>query len=170
MTASIARFASTRLSKKTRPLRLWANGTVFRSREESDNKLAVEESLQSGVEIFGNDGMAIEIELLYLLLESLKVLGINRTSKPKLLIGHTLLMKMILANIKSEMKDEVYQALINLDIIRINGLKIIEKDRDKLHKVQKIRGNPSQVIDRLKDIYGENRILKSGCPIFFIIL
>ena len=169
MTASIARFASTRFSKKERPLRLWANGTVFKSREESDGKIAIEESLQSGVELFGSEGMEIEIELLYLLLESLKVLDINKTYKPKLLIGHTLLMQMILAKLGNQLKEKVKEALINFDLIEINNFNISESERNTLLMIQKLRGSPENTINSLRNIYGNNNILESLERLFKII-
>ena len=50
MTASIARAACTRLASRSRPLRLWASGTVFQSRSADEGGQFIEENLHSGVE------------------------------------------------------------------------------------------------------------------------
>ena len=56
MTASIARAACTRFADRQRPLRLWASGTVFRTRSADEGGQCIEENLQSGVELFGVSG------------------------------------------------------------------------------------------------------------------
>ena len=71
MTASIARAACTRFANRQRPLRLWASGTVFRTRSADEGGQCIEENLQSGVELFGVSGSEAEMELLSLLMLSL---------------------------------------------------------------------------------------------------
>tara|TARA_Y100001968_G_C19085130_1_gene584904 strand:+ start:193 stop:684 length:492 start_codon:yes stop_codon:yes gene_type:complete len=69
MTTSIARAASTRLINRPRPLRLWANGTIFKNNAAIEGGTNIEENQQSGVELFGIKSINAEIELLSLLLD-----------------------------------------------------------------------------------------------------
>ena len=103
MTASIARVASTRFSNRPRPLRLWSSGLIFKSKEVKERGIYIEETLQSGVELFGIKEITAEIELLTLLLDSLKTIRINTSYKTKLLIGHTAIMDLILKGFTNKM-------------------------------------------------------------------
>ena len=107
MTASIARAACTRLASRPRPLRLWASGTVFQSRSADEGGLNIEENLHSGVELFGEPGIEAEMELLSLLLASVETLDLEEEQRPHLLIGHTALMDLVLAQFEGESKEAI---------------------------------------------------------------
>ncbi|ABX08792.1 ATP phosphoribosyltransferase regulatory subunit [Prochlorococcus marinus] len=169
MTASIARAASTRYVAEPRPLRLWASGTIFKSREESDGKIVIDESLQSGVELFGIEGMEIEVELLYLLIESLKKLNIDESSMPILLINHISLMELIISKFSKSSKEKVTDILSNFDLIEIEKLELDFDERNTLKLLQELRGSPRNVIKTLESLYGNNKILDSLTKIFNII-
>jgi len=71
MTASIARAAGTRMAGRSRPLRLWYTGPIYRSRQSdggSSSGQQIVEELQSGVELLGGASAADDSELLRLLL------------------------------------------------------------------------------------------------------
>ena len=67
LTAPIARAACTRLASQPRPLRLWSEGTIFRSWLGEGGAQRIQEQLQSGVELLGEPSAAAEAELLRLL-------------------------------------------------------------------------------------------------------
>ncbi len=169
MTASIARAAATRFALKERPLRLWACGTIFKSREESDGKIIVDENLHSGVELIGEEGMEIEVELLYLLIESLKKLNIQKESNPTLLISHTSLIRIILEKYNQVIKTKIKTILTNYDLIGLDKLDIDNDDKQGLKATLELRGSPSTVIETLRGIYGDNNVLKSLDNLFNII-
>ena len=81
ITASIVRAASTRFNEYERPLRFWSTGTSFKCNQSIDGGFDIEESFQSGVELIGTKAINAEIELLSLLIESLKVIEINHKYK-----------------------------------------------------------------------------------------
>ena len=166
MTTSICRAASTRLKTKPRPLRIWAKGTVFKNKEFREGNTYIEECQQTGVELFGVKSIYAEIELLSLLLESLKTLGLKRSLNTTILIGHTELMELILLNYKPDIRNQVKEMLINFDQIGISKLQIEDSIKNELYKVNKCRGNPNQVLNELEKIYGNVQIIEKVRNLF----
>ncbi len=169
MTASIARTACTRLAKKKRPLRLWASGTIFETRETIEQGLCIEENLVCGVELFGVKGIEAELELLSLLNQSLETLELKNLDNPILLIGHTALMDLILKDFHGKIKEEAKKALLRYDRLSIEKLNIEKDQKNWLIQFQNTRGNPTDVIKTLKTIYGESEVLRSLERMFLMI-
>ncbi len=170
MTASIARMSTTRLAHKKRPLRLWCSGTIFKSKYDSDGKFIVEENINSGVELIGKKGMAIELELLYLLLECLNNLQINQNEKPILLIGHSNLFSLITEKINEKHRKKIERILSEYDLIKLRDLEINKETKDNLIQILKTRGNPTEVIDILESIYGNKEIFEELKRLFTLII
>ncbi len=158
MTASIARAACTRFSQRPRPLRLWAEGTTFESRLSAEGSLCIEENLVSGVELFGIKDISAEMELLSLLLKALEVLKIE-SGKPKLLIGHTALMDMLLSPFKNQQKEHIRKALIHYNRLELEQLDIGKKEKEHLLDLQKLRGLPLNILNRLASTFEETDVL-----------
>ena len=169
MTASIARAASTRFANSPKPLRLWSAGIIFRNKQGIERGTYIEERLQSGVELFGVKEISAEIELLLLLLESYRILNLNKNYKPTLLIGHTKLFDLILSEIEPKLKNLTKDVLTRYDKIGINKLNIDYKQKNKLSKIIDLRGEPLKVINELKEIYGPNKILDKLIRLFKVI-
>ena len=169
MTTSISRAASTRLEKRPRPLRIWSKGTIFKNKEVGEGISYIEESQQTGIELFGVKSITAEIELLSLLLESLKALNLNKSLKPTLLIGHTELMELILSKYDNINKNKIKIILTNLDQIEIKNLDVEEITKQVLNKVSKCRGVPTNVLNELENIYGREEILEKVRKLFKII-
>lgn len=169
MTASIARAACTRLSKRPRPLRLWSAGTVFKCRESVEGGISIEENLHSGVEIFGVKGMEAEMELLSLLLKSVDILELNNIKKPVLLIGHTSLMDLILCQLETAQKAIIRKSLIEYNRLGLELQGTEANTLDYLLKIQGIRGLPTKVISSLSKIFSEESVLDSLRRIFEFI-
>ena len=169
LTTSIARAASTRLINRPRPLRLWTQGTVFESKEYIAIGSYIEESLQTGVELFGIKDINAEIELLSLLLDCLKSLQLDDYLKPTLLIGHKKIMDLILNRFDKSKRKEIKSILSNYDKLSINKLMIGEDLKNEIHRVNEIRGEPNSVLDELQNIYGDNEIIRELSKLFKII-
>ena len=159
MTASIARAACTRLSQKARPLRLWAAGTVFESKPSFDGSIFIEEELKSGVELLGIKSIAAELELLSLLLQATKKIQTNSINKPKLLIGHTALMEIILRPYKGEIKSKIHKSLTQFNRLELNNLQISHENKEKLFNLLSFRGKPSEVLDKLEEEFGKEQTI-----------
>ena len=169
MTVCIARAASTRLSKKPRPLRLWASGTVFQSKESVEGGLCIEENLQSGIELLGEKEVSAEMELLSILLKSMQTINLTKANEPVLLIGHTGIMDIILSSINEEEKELIRGYLVRYDKYNLE-IKCKELNLNNTFlKIQSLRGNPIDVIDNLESLYGSQEILDNLKRIFSLL-
>ena len=154
MTASIARAACTRLASRPRPLRLWASGTVFQSRAADEGGQCIEENLQTGVELFGVAPIEAEMELLSLLMAALERLELQQEHHPRLLMGHTGLMDLLLSPVAPERRDDVRTALIQFDRLGLEALDLDTELQTTLLSLLDCRGAPSDVLDRLTACFG----------------
>ena len=154
MTASIARAASTRLASRPRPLRLWASGTVFQSRSADEGGMCIEENLQSGVELFGVRGVEAEMELLALLIAAVEKLDLGAGHQPKLLIGHTALMDLVLSPYQGDRKDAIRTALTRYDRLAIEAMDLPQVDRARLLLHLDSRGRPDLQLRELEKRFG----------------
>ncbi len=161
MTASIARAACTRLSERPRPLRLWATGTVFESKQADEGGIRIEEKLKSGVELFGVKEVSAEMELLSLLLKSLEALEINQENKPQILIGHTEIMDLILKPLSNKERIQVKRLLIEYDHLSLERLNIKQDILDTILNFIQLRGLPNQIIQTLKQEFGKSTVLNN---------
>ncbi len=159
MTASIARAACTRLAQRPRPLRLWAAGTVFESRTADEGGLCIEENLQSGVELFGVEDISAEMELLSLLFSALGTLKLNKSNKPRLLVGHTALMDLILLPYEDDLRNKIRTALIHYDRLALENLQLTKDQFENLINKLECRGEPTEVLERLKNVFGQQSVL-----------
>ncbi len=169
ITASIVRAASTRFKDYERPLRFWSTGTSFKSNHGIDGGIDIEESFQSGVELIGTKAINAEIELLSLLIESLKILGIDKEYKTTLLIGNTYLLKLILSSLDVSNIDRIKEILCDLDYIALKNLEIDQEQKKFINKIMNMRGDPEKILKKLKDIYGSNKYIENSYELFKII-
>jgi len=169
ITASIVRAASTRFKEYERPLRFWSTGTSFKCNQNIDGGIDIEESFQSGVELIGTKAINAEIELLSLLIESLKVIEIDQKYKMTLLIGNTYLLGLILSSFNSNIIDQIKDILCDLDYIALRTLDINDEQRNFIKKIMNMRGTPEKVLTSLKKIYGSNSYIDNLKELFTII-
>ena len=154
MTASIARAACTRLASRPRPLRLWASGTVFQSRAADEGGQCIEENLQSGVELFGVAPIEAEMELLSLLMAAVERLDLQAQHQPRLLMGHTGLMDLLLSPVPPSQREAVRTALIQFDRLGLEAIALAPELRVTLLSLLDCRGTPIEVLDRLTSCFG----------------
>ena len=158
MTASIARAACTRLATRPRPMRLWASGTVFRSRAADEGGQCIEENLQSGVELFGVAAIEAEMELLSLLMASIAALKLDPSTRPRLLLGHTQLMELILSPYQGSKRDAVRSALIHFDRLAVETMELLPNERQTLLALMECRGTPTDVLQQLQQLFGQQPV------------
>jgi len=169
ITASIVRAASTRFNEYERPLRFWSTGTSFKCNQSIDGGIDIEESFQSGVELIGTKAINAEIELLSLLIESLKTIDIDQKYKMTLLIGNTYLLELILRSFDSTRIDQIKNILCDLDYIALSKLDIKDEQRIFIKKILNMRGKPESILSDLKNIYGSNSYIENLKELFNII-
>ena len=160
MTASIARAACTRFAGRSRPLRLWASGTVFGSRVADEGGQCIEETLQSGVELFGARGIGAEMELLSLLMSAVTVLGLQPHQQPRLLLGHTKLMDLILDPFQDAVRSSARRMLVQFDRVGLDQLSISDRERCRLLELLNYRGEPMAVLALLSKRFGKQAVLE----------
>ena len=160
LTASIARAACTRLMERQRPLRLWSCGTVFESRIADEGGQCIEENLHCGVELFGGLGVESELELFSLLLASLKGLNLNATHQPKLLIGHTSLMELLLEPFASKQRHRIRTCLSQYDRLGLQELGLGNAAHENLAYWLDRRGTPQEILNSLNEQYPNQEVLK----------
>jgi ATP phosphoribosyltransferase regulatory subunit len=166
MTASIARAACTRLKDRPRPLRLCACGTIFESRTAEEGGLCIEEKLHSGVELFGVKDLAAELELLTLLLEAMNALSLLGEHQPKLLIGHTALMELVLAPFEQPMREDIRTCLIQYDRLGLEAMGLDSSDLKRLVNLLDCRGTPKTILDLLGEHFGSQAVLNDLNRVF----
>ena len=169
ITASIVRAASTRFNEYERPLRFWSTGTSFKCNQSLDGGIDIEESFQSGVELIGTKAINAEIELLSLLIESLKVIEIDQKYKMTLLIGNTYLLELILSSLDSNNIEQIKDIFCDLDYIGLSKLNVQEEQRLFIKKIMNMRGDPENILTSLKNIYGSNAYIHDLENLFNII-
>ena len=170
LTASIARAACTRLLERQRPLRLWSCGTVFESRTADEGGQCIEENLHCGVELFGGLGVESELELFSLLLASLKSLSLDKIHQPRLLIGHTSLMELLLEPFELRQRNQIRACLSQYDRLGLQELGLANDAHDNLAYWLDRRGTPQEILHALDAQYPNQEVLKQLVRLFTHLL
>ncbi len=160
MTASIVKLISTRLINKRRPLRLWNNGIIFEKKEGYKNSKKLNEKIQSGIELIGYDTQFPEIEIINILFESINSLKLKNDSKLVLLVSNTTIMDLILNKYGKNNQEQIKKSMVNLDLDGLNKLDIDDNSKKVLKNLIFTRGNPMEVINHLKEVFGNSKILE----------
>ena len=151
ITASVARAACTRLAGRSRPLRLWYEGSVFQ-REEIGGHERVQEELQSGIELIGAPGLAGDGELVAVLLDACRQLPFHPDHRPTLLLGHRALFSALLADFPQPQQAGLRQALSRYDVLQLQALHLSNVDRQRAQELLRVRGEPEAVLDTLSAV------------------
>lgn len=148
LTASIARAAATRLTGASYPQRLYYNANVFRQ----DRKSALgsqHEFYQAGVELIGAGGAIADAEILLLLGDCVRRLGIERWS---LVLGEAGFTRSLLDPFPAPMRDRVRHAIAHLDRVAIEHLPLSDSLRDRALFLMDLRGRPEDVLQRVAQL------------------
>jgi ATP phosphoribosyltransferase regulatory subunit len=148
LTASIARTAVTRMAGATLPLRLYYNANVFRRLAEYSHNRQ-QEFYQSGVELLGTGGLLADAEILLLLRDCLQRLGLHEWT---IVLGEAGLTRSILSSFPLGVRDQVRRAIAHLDRITLESLPLSPELRDRALLLLDLRGEPTQVLQRLASL------------------
>lgn len=154
LTASIARTAVTRLTGAY-PQRLYYNANVFRKAPEG-NHSGQQEFYQAGVELLGGSGLRADAEILLLLMDCLRNLGLGQLGKftpasatlpPwSLILGEAGLTRSLLSAFPQPLRDQVRHAIAHLDRITLETLPLSLELRDRALRLMDLRGKPADVL------------------------
>jgi ATP phosphoribosyltransferase regulatory subunit len=143
LTASIARAAVTRLAGVPYPQRLYYNANVFRQAERGSTRQ--HEFYQAGVELIGAGGVAADAEILLLLLESLRNLGLNDSA---IILGEAGLTRSLLSVFPAALRPAVRQAIAHLDRIGLEALPLSAEQQQRALLLFDLRGQPMDVLQQ----------------------
>ena len=145
LTASIARAAVTRMAGATHPLRLYYNANVFQRAAEGSYSRQ-QEFYQAGVELVGAGGLLADAEVLLLLLDCLRSLGLHQWS---VILGEAGLTRSLLSVFPLPLRAKVRQALARLDRMALETLPMSAELRERALLLLDLRGRPADVLQRL---------------------
>jgi len=148
LTASIARTAVTRMAGSTHPLRLYYNANVFRRASESGYSRQ-QEFYQAGVELVGAGGLLADAEVLLLVLDCLRNLGLQQWT---VILGEAGLTRSLLSIFPTALRDKVRQAIARLDRLTLEALPMSPALRERAMLLLDLRGRPADVLQRLATI------------------
>jgi ATP phosphoribosyltransferase regulatory subunit len=148
LTASIARTAVTRMAGVTYPQRLYYNANVFCRTPDSSHNSQLE-FYQAGVELLGSEGLLADSEVLLLLAECLKELGLHHW---QLILGEAEITQSLLSSFPVAERDRVRQAIAQLDRVTLETLPLSEELRARALLMLDLRGNPAEVIQKVAQL------------------
>ena len=169
MTTSIVKLTSTRLVNNKRPIRLFTNGIVFDKKQNNKKSFNLQEKLQSGIELIGYDTKYPEIEVINILFDAINNLNLKDDCNLSLLVSTTKIMDLILNKYKNNNFEEIKKSLVNFDQDKLSKLGIDDDDKNILKNLLFTRGEPLAIIKKLKNIYGNSKILDDVNFLFEIL-
>ncbi|MGF1485646.1 MAG: ATP phosphoribosyltransferase regulatory subunit [Prochloraceae cyanobacterium] len=149
LTASIARAAVTRMGDNTIPQRLCYRANVFRNPPQRSDRGRQLEFYQAGVELLFAGGLLADAEIILLLADCLDLLGVE---KWHLIMGEAELTRSLLSPIPASLQKQVRNCIANLDRVSIENLDISETMRDRALLLFDLRGNPTEVLQKVSTI------------------
>ena len=159
MTTSIVKLTSTRLLNKKRPIRLYNSGIVFNKIKSYKNTFKFQENFQSGIELISYDTQFPEIEVINLLFDAIHNINLIKSCNLTLLVSTTKIMDLILLNYKNNNYENIKKCMVNLDQELLNRLDINYNDKNLLKDLLFTRGEPENILKKIKNIYGKNNII-----------
>ena len=160
MTTSIVKLTSTRLLNKKRPIRLYNSGIVFNKKQSYKNTFKLQENLQSGIELISYDTQFPEIEVINILFNAIDNINLIDSCNLTLLVSTTKIMDLILLNYKNNNYEEIKKCMVNLDQESLDRLNIDKNDKAILKEILFTRGAPAIILQKLKNIYGNNNVIE----------
>ena len=160
LTASIARAACTRMADHPLPLRLWADGNIFRCLQGDAGRLCIHQQIQSGVELLGEPSLSADVELIRLLLAATGSLGLQPEHKPTLLMGHHGLLQALLEPLPAGLREPARAALTSFDRLSLQALEPQLGNSGQLLSLLELRGRPQQVLAQLQNRLGDMPLLQ----------
>ncbi len=159
MTTSIVKLTSTRLLNKKRPIRLYNSGIVFNKIQSYKNTFKFQENFQSGIELISYDTQFPEIEVINILFDAIHNINLIKNCNLTLLVSTTKIMDLILLNYKNNNYENIKKCMVNLDQELLNRLDIDYNDKTLLKDLLFTRGEPENILKKIKNIYGKNNVI-----------
>jgi len=153
LTMPIARLAASRFQDSPRPLKFSYLSSAFQSK--NSQSLSLKEKTQAGVELIGSASLESDLEMILLLLKTMKKVGV---AEPLIDVGHADLINEIFADLKiaEDEKNELRRLLAAKNKIGIkNYIKDIEltEDAEKvLLRLPSLFGDPKKVVKELENM------------------
>ncbi|HMA60095.1 MAG TPA: ATP phosphoribosyltransferase regulatory subunit [Halanaerobiales bacterium] len=153
VTMPIARLAATRFQDTPRPLKFSYLTTAYQSK--NSQSLSLKEKTQAGVELIGSDKLCSDIEMIALLIKTMKAIHIE---KPLIDIGHADLINEIFCtmDLTEKQRDNLLSLLSAKNKVEIrrylNEIEIAEESKEVLMKLPTLFGKPDDVIPELKQL------------------
>ena len=144
---------------KKRPIRLFNSGIVFNKKQSYKNTFKFQENLQSGIELISYDTQFPEIEVINILFDAIDSINLKDNCNLCLLVSTTKIMDLILKKYKNNNFEEIKKSLVNFDQDKLSKLEIDEDDKYILKDLLFTRGEPIEILKKLKSIYGISPIL-----------
>lgn len=152
-TASIVRAAATRLAGGPLPLRLYYHGSVFRNSRREEGSYSGQEFFQSGVELIGAGGWLADAEILLLLADCIRSVGISSCEFSwTLLLGDVSLTESLLSAVAPTAQAAVRRAIAQLDYVYLESAPLPEAARQIGLQILGLRGQPGQVLSDLAQL------------------
>lgn len=148
-TASIVRAAATRLASGPLPLRLYYHGNVFRNSRREEGSYSSQEFFQSGVELIGAGGWLADAEILLLLADCVRAVGLSNWT---LLLGDVSLTESLLNSVTPKAQAAVRHAIAQLDYVYLEAAPLPEAARQIGLQILGLRGQPEQVLPQLAQL------------------
>ena len=148
LTASIARAAVTRMAGAPYPQRLYYNANVFRRAEQGSHNRQ-QEFYQAGVELLGAGGVAADAEILLLLVDCLKNLGLQDCH---LILGDAGLTRSLLSAFPDAIRNQVREAIATLDRMSLETLPLSSELRQRALTLLDLRGRPADVLQQVSSL------------------
>ncbi|MBD2742680.1 ATP phosphoribosyltransferase regulatory subunit [Coleofasciculus sp. FACHB-1120] len=148
LTASIARASVTRMAGVSYPQRLYYNANVFR-RSQGSNYGRQQEFYQAGVELLGAGGVLADAEVLLLLGDCLKCLGLSQW---QVILGEAGLTRSLFSPFPVHLQEKVRRAIAHLDRITLETLPLSPELRERALFLFELRGHPADVLQRVSTL------------------
>ncbi len=146
LTASIARAAVTRISNY--PQRLYYHANVFR-RSSTGSQGGQQEAYQAGIELLGASGTLADAEVLLIMADCLKALGIRDWH---LLLSEASLTTSLLAPFPVKLREQVKVAIANLDRVALETLPLSDTLQALALTIMDLRGEPRTILTRVSQL------------------
>jgi ATP phosphoribosyltransferase regulatory subunit len=150
LTASIARTAVTRMGASSFPQRLYYNANVFRRAQES-SPTRQQEFYQAGVELLGGSGLLADAEVLLLLIDGLRNLGLSQGCS--LILGEAGLTRSLLSVFPEAIREKVRRAIVALDRIALETMSLPDELLDRALLLLDLRGQPADVLQQISNVF-----------------
>ncbi|MGM0603483.1 MAG: ATP phosphoribosyltransferase regulatory subunit [Bacillota bacterium] len=153
LTMPIARLAASRFQNSPRPLKFSYLSSAFQSK--NSQSLSLKEKTQAGVELIGSDSLESDLEMILLLIKTMKKAGVK---EPLIDIGHADLINEIFSDLKiaKEEKKDLRKLLAAKNKVGIKNyikkINLTDDTAEILLSLPALFGNPKKVVERLNNM------------------